>query len=166
MGVAGAFDDEFPTLFLRAFRLAHRMLGDRAAAEDVAADALGLTLARWHRVAPLPHREAWVLRVTGNLALKEAGKRGRRHPPTAVEMASFDDHSALRIALVEALSKLPARQREAVVLRYLSGLTDAEVAAATGVSLGTVKVHVHRGIRALRTALGPTFEEVGLAVDG
>ena len=165
MGVERRFDDEFPALFLRAFRLAHRILGDRAAAEDVAADALAVALARWHRVAPLPHREAWVLRVAGNLAVKAAKKRDRIAPVAVPGAITFDDHSAVRLALADALAQLPARQREAVVLRYLSGLSESEVARLTGVSNGTVKTHLHRGIQALRARLGPTFEEVDLAVD-
>jgi RNA polymerase sigma factor (sigma-70 family) len=166
MGVEAQFEEEFSRLFLRAYRLAYRMLGDREAAEDVAADALAITLARWPRVAPLPHREGWVLRVTGNLAIKAAKKRSRPVPGTALGTTRFDDDSAVRLALAEALAKLPGRQREAVVLRYLSGLSEAEVAALTGVSSGTVKTHLHRGIRSLRERLGPTFEEVDLAVDG
>src|SRR5687768_15176422 len=101
MGVGKTFDDEFPALFLRAFRLAHRMLGDRAAAEDVAADALALTLARWPRVGSLPHREAWVLRVTGNLAVKAAKKRSRPLPFSSPTATAFDDHSAVRLALAD-----------------------------------------------------------------
>jgi RNA polymerase sigma factor (sigma-70 family) len=168
VAVGPRFDDEFPALFLRAMRLAHRVLGDRAAAEDVAADALAITLARWHRVAPLAHREAWVLRVTGNLALRAAKRRTRdlgrsiqeRHPDR------FEDDADVRVALAGALDRLPRRQREVVVLRYLGGFSEAEVAALTGVSRGTVKTHLHRGLANLRGRLGTGFEEVDLALDG
>jgi len=60
----------------------------------------------------------------------------------------------LRIALVQALRRLPRRQREAVALRYLVDLPDREVAAALGVSVGSVKVHLHRGLASLRSSLG------------
>jgi RNA polymerase sigma factor (sigma-70 family) len=164
--VGGDFDEAFPPLFLRSFRLAFRLLGDRAAAEDVAADALAITLARWDRVAPLTYRDAWVLRVTGNLAVKAAKKRSRpTRLPVQPASQTFEDDATLRLALAEALAKLPTRQREAVVLRYLSGLSEADVAALTGVTNGTVKTHLHRGIHALRARLGPSFEEVDLAVE-
>src|ERR1051326_4064513 len=83
---ASSFDDAFPDLIPRAFQLAYRMLGDRGLAEDVAADAMSITLLRWHRVCDLSYREAWVLRVTANLALK-AAKRGRRERSQPVAAA-------------------------------------------------------------------------------
>jgi RNA polymerase sigma factor (sigma-70 family) len=62
------------------------------------------------------------------------------------------------MALVAALRSLPRRQREAVALRYLSGLSDAEVAQSLGVSPSAAKTHVTRGLDALRRQLGPTFD--------
>ena len=61
------------------------------------------------------------------------------------------DHQALR----QALMALPARRREAIVLRYWLGLSEAETAQAMGVSPGTVKSQVSRGL----TALGKALEE-------
>jgi RNA polymerase sigma factor (sigma-70 family) len=65
-------------------------------------------------------------------------------------VAAIDDVVAMRAALVEALCSLPRRQREALALRYLADLPEAEVAAALGVSAGSVKTHLHRGIAQLR----------------
>src|SRR5918995_697204 len=48
---------------------------------------------------------------------------------------------------------LPGRQRDAVVLRYLADLSEADVAAALGCSVGAVKQHTRRGLAALRTSL-------------
>ena len=56
--------------------------------------------------------------------------------------------------MVAALAGLPVRQREALVLRYYLELSEAEMAAAMGVSTGTVKTHLHRGLAALAGALG------------
>ncbi|HVM39476.1 MAG TPA: sigma-70 family RNA polymerase sigma factor, partial [Acidimicrobiia bacterium] len=136
-----AFDDLYP----RAVRVARRMLGDQALAEDVAAEALARAYARWRKVAGLEYRTAWVLRVTTNLALDEL----RRRKPTAeVELSTegAEDVVALRLALAAALRGLPRRQREAVSLRYLADLSEQEVAAALGVAPGSVKTHVHRGL--------------------
>ena len=55
--------------------------------------------------------------------------------------------------LLAALASLPARQREAIVLRYWLDLPEREIAAAMGVSTGTVKSHVSRGLDALGEAL-------------
>jgi len=55
--------------------------------------------------------------------------------------------------LLAALASLPARRREAIVLRYWLDLPEREIAAAMGVSTGTVKSHVSRGLDALGEAL-------------
>jgi RNA polymerase sigma factor (sigma-70 family) len=68
-----------------------------------------------------------------------------------------------RLALVDALARLPRRQREAVALRYLADLTIDDVALTLGVSAGTVKQSVHRALHTLRGQLGselpPILEE-------
>ena len=56
--------------------------------------------------------------------------------------------------MVAAVNRLPRRQREVVALHYLAGLTDDEVAGALGIATGTVKIHVNRGLAALRRTLG------------
>jgi len=58
-----------------------------------------------------------------------------------------------RSAVVAALRTLPGRQREAIVLRYYAGLSDAQIAAAMGVSGRMVKSHTARGMSPLRTIL-------------
>jgi len=144
-----SFDLAFSVLFPRAFRLTYRLLGDRAAAEDAAAEALARAFADWKRVAVLPYREAWVLRVATNVALDQI--RRRKQPVASSPAPSEDeDTQALRVALWAALRALPHRQREIVVLRYIAGLTEGEVAQLLGLSLGTVKTHVSRGRAALR----------------
>src|SRR6516164_5351271 len=83
-----------------------------------------------------------------------------RDTPTAEEVVqdSFVAmHGALvlleRHAVVAALRGLPDRQREAIVLRYYADLSEAEIAAAMGISRGAVKSHTARGMTALRAAL-------------
>lgn len=158
------FDEAFDELFPRAVRLATRLLGDRAAAEDVAAEALARAYARWPKVSGLAYRDGWVLKVTTNLAID----RLRRRPPevSPARSADFEDAVELRLALNAALLTLAPRQRQAVALRYLGGLNDREVAQALGISLGSVKTHIHRGLNGLRARLGAGLEEVApVAVD-
>jgi RNA polymerase sigma factor (sigma-70 family) len=57
-------------------------------------------------------------------------------------------------AVITALRALPARQREALVLRYYADLSEADIAEAMGVSRGAVKSHLSRGIAALKQTLG------------
>ncbi len=156
-GFEQAFDDLFP----RAFKLARRLVGDTDVAEDIAAEALARAYANWPRVSTLEYRDGWVLRVAANLAVD----RVRRHPdviaaPAAPSGPDADDLVVLRVALVAALGSLPRRQRQAVALRYLGDLSDGEVAVALGISVGSVKTHIHRGLGALRRRLGPGMEEV------
>jgi RNA polymerase sigma factor (sigma-70 family) len=154
----GSFEAAFDELFPRAVRLANRLLGDRAAAEDVAAEALARAYARWSKVGGLPYRDGWVLKVATNLAID----RLRRRPPdlTPPPAEVFEDAVHVRLALNAALLTLAPRQRQAVALRYLGGLSDKEVALALGISLGSVKTHIHRGLNGLRTRLGAGLEEV------
>jgi RNA polymerase sigma-70 factor (sigma-E family) len=163
-GAGEGFEEAFDELFPRAVRLAHRLLGDRAAAEDVAAEALARTYARWRKVSGLPYRDGWVLRVTTNLAID---RLRRRAPEVLPEPAGdFEEAVELRLALKAALLTLAPRQRQAITLRYLGGLSDREVAQALGISLGSVKTHIHRGMSGLRSRLGAGWEEVvPVAVD-
>lgn len=154
----------FDRLFPRAFRLARRMLGDVAKAEDVAAEALARAYAQWPRVSRLPHCDAWVMKVAANLAIDQV----RRHPPPVQPAATTEaeDLVTLRLALAAAMTSLPRRQRQVVTMRYLGEMSEAEVAVALGISSGSVKTHVHRGLAALRDRLGPNIEEVvPVAVD-
>jgi DNA-directed RNA polymerase specialized sigma24 family protein len=79
IATSDGFDDAFPRLYTGALRLALRMLGDRAGAEDVAAEAMARTYASWHKVRHLSYLDAWVLRTTSNLALDALRRRGSGH---------------------------------------------------------------------------------------
>ncbi len=161
-GQDDGFEEAFDDLFPRAVRLAHRLLGDRAAAEDVAAEALARAYARWGKVGSLPYRDGWLLKVATNLAID---RLRRRSPEVMPEPAGdFEDGVELRLALNAALLTLAPRQRQAIALRYLGGLSDREVAQALGISLGSVKTHIHRGLNGLRSRLGAGLEEVAPVV--
>ena len=105
-----------------------------------------------------------MLRVATNLAL-DAAKR-RRPRAVAVEPLDPEEAAVLRLAMLEALQALPRRQREVLALRFLSDLSEADVAAALRISAGSVKTHTSRGLATLRQRLGGDFEEVPLAVNG
>jgi RNA polymerase sigma factor (sigma-70 family) len=162
VGAHESFEEAFDTLFPRAEHLAYRILGDRAAAEDVAAEAMARTFLHWRRVSRLPHRDGWVLRVATNVAIDTY----RRRPPEAMATAPVDvaDAATLRVSLCAALAVLPSRQQAVIALRHFEGMTDQEVALALGLSLGTVKTHARRGTAALRRRLGE-FQEVPLVTD-
>ena len=151
------FDVAFDRLLPRAEGMARRLLGDPFEAQDIAAEALTRAFARWPTLGGADHRDGWVLRVTANLCID----RLRRHAPDPAAAVSSDanDATLLRMALVEALRSLPRRQRQVIVLRYFSDLSEAEVAAALRVRVGTVKTHHHRALQALQERLGERTDE-------
>jgi RNA polymerase sigma factor (sigma-70 family) len=127
------------------------MVGSREDARDIAQEAMARAFSHWRRASRYP--EAWVSRVTANLAI-DLLRRGGRVRPLRLETA--DDHGPLvaqRLELVRALQGLPRRQREVVVMRYLADLPEALVATELGCSPGSVKQHASRGLAALRLAL-------------
>ena len=163
MGAEAEFDEAFDSLFPRAERLAFRILGNWAAAEDAAAEALARAYANWRKVGLLPHRDGWVLRVATNVAIDI--HRRRQPVPEPAEVPDVEELTAMRVALAAALSALPRRQQVVIALRYLEGMSEPEVAATLGLSLGTVKTHARRGAETLRARLGEDFQEVSLATD-
>ena len=154
------FTAVFRDLYPQAYRVAFRLLGDRAAAEDAAAEAFARTYADWERVRGLPYRAAWIMKVAGNVSLNVlARKPPTLAPPRTVEE---EDATATRMALISALAALPRRQQEAIVLHHLAGLPEAEVAAVLGVAPNTVKTHLKRGLHSLRGS--PVWATRGIRV--
>lgn len=150
MKVPPEFDQEFRELYPRAFGLAYRVLGNRAAAEDVASETMARALMRWDRL-DADRRPGWILKVASNLAIDLLRKKGHTLETGVIDL---EDGTALRVALAAAMAKLPRRQRETIALRYLSDLSEAETARALGIGVGSVKTHTHRGLAALRAQFG------------
>jgi RNA polymerase sigma-70 factor (sigma-E family) len=147
-----SFELAFADLYRLAYRVSFRILGDRSEAEDIAQETLARATLRWERLHDRP--EGWITRVASNLALDRYRRRRRRPPFPTGPLGIVDDRAVERSDLVTALRRLPRRQREVVVLRYLADFSEADVAAALGCSVGTVKTHGSRGLSALRRHLG------------
>jgi RNA polymerase sigma factor (sigma-70 family) len=150
------FTAAYRPLFSAAARLAWRMTGDAAVAEDIAAEAMARAYARWPEVHKLDAPRAWVMRVATNLAIDTVRRRkldARVMPLLAVDDTD-DSHVAediaVRLALVAALGSLPRRQREAIALYYLGGLSEDEVSTSLQITASSVRTHVQRGLSALR----------------
>lgn len=144
----------------RLFRLAARLLGDTAEAEDVLQDCYmrvyeHLDSGRFDPRAPV---EAWLYRVVTNGALDALRARRRRrtlHPTTTEEQTGHDPSSSYdaRLAIRELngwLDGLPAEQRVALVLKELEGLSAAEVGRTMGCSEGAVEQRLVRARAWLR----------------
>jgi RNA polymerase sigma factor (sigma-70 family) len=157
----GAVEDDFAGCFEELYRIAYRaaysVLGDRAESEDCAQEASARALVRWRKVHE--YAPAWVARVSVNLALDRvrATQRANRFRRTADTTSDRFELAARRRDLATALAALPKRQREAIVLRYLVDLPEADTAGAMGCTVGTVKSTVARGLDKLRLELGPQW---------
>ncbi|MCF2532246.1 SigE family RNA polymerase sigma factor [Yinghuangia soli] len=139
----------------RLVRIAYLLTGDRHHAEDLAQTALEQAYAGWHRVARSENRDAYVHRILVRCNARRFRKRrvGERLTDAVPEVAAPDAHAGLetRHALLGALAELPARQRAVIVLRYWSDLSEQDVAAAVGCSVGTVKSQASKGLAKLRS---------------
>ena len=136
-------------------KLAVLMVGDQLTAEDVVQDAFLGLYHRWHALQDHEKAFSYVRAsvLNGCRMIYRAKYRGDRicsedpgHAESAEAAAMLGE--AHREVLA-ALRRLPARQREAVVLRYYLDMTEDQAAQAMGVSRGTVKSATSRGIAAL-----------------
>lgn len=148
-------------------RLAVVMLGDRAAAEDVVQDAYCGLYRRWQHLDDPGKALAYLRSAVLNgcrTQLRARSRAYRSRAATAASQASAaSGASAASVASAEedvllaeehrevliALRGLPPRQREALVLRFYLGLAEPDIAAAMGVSAGTVKSTTSRALAAL-----------------
>lgn len=157
----------------RVYGFAARLLGDRAEAEDVAQEAM---LRLWRVAGEWRAGEAqlssWLYRVTVNLCTDRQRARMRRRTEALDEVAEPSDgrpdaEAAMMQreradALQAALASLPDRQRQAVVLRHIEGLTNPEIAAILEVGIEAVESLTARGKRALTAALAGQKPALGL----
>ena len=152
-----------------------RLLGDPAEAEEVTQEAM----ARLWKMAPDwdaargAQARTWLYRVTANLCTDVRRRRARAVPLDAVAepvdpgagAAGALQARARLAALQAALMTLPERQRQAVVLRHLEGLSNPEIAAVMEIGVAAVESLTARGKRALEAALAGRREALGFDDD-
>jgi len=160
------------------YALAYAVVGERADAEEVVADAFGQA---WRTAATFdPARgrvAAWLSAITRTRALDLVRARGRRirmlakaailddgglaapvTPPAEAPDRHAERGEARRL-VVRALAELPEPQRRVIELAYFGGLSQTEIAAELQEPLGTVKTRIRTALEKLRTALGPLLSE-------
>jgi RNA polymerase sigma-70 factor, ECF subfamily len=155
-----AFDQLYQRSGRRLVGQLYAATGDLGDAQDVVQEAFVRAWLRWEQVAAYENPEAWVRRVAMNLAVSR-WRRTRRLVFGAHTDRVSSEPAALgeQVALVDALRSLPARQRQAVVLHHLGGLSVVEVAVELNVPEGTVKSWLSRGRSALAVALGEGVDD-------
>ncbi len=149
-------------------RVAALLTGSAAEAEDLVQTSLVKLYRAWPRLdLASASPDAYLRTIIVNTRRSWWQTRWRRESPTASVPDRPDpaegggdpaDRQALGSLVRSALAALPRRRRAVLVLRYLEDLPEAEVASLLGCSVGTVKTHAHRGLRALRGSLGDLGE--------
>ncbi len=156
----------------RIYRLAWRMLGNNADAEDVTAEVLVQVVRKLDTFRGESALTTWLHRVTANAALALRRKRATRRERQDAEAVGVRPgrptspdpvQQALRCELARlieaATARLPAPYREVFVLADIEGLPNAAVSQRLGLSLPAVRSRLHRARLMMRQALAPHFGE-------
>jgi RNA polymerase sigma-70 factor (ECF subfamily) len=152
---------ELADLYRREYRrvvaLAYGLSGSRSAAEELAQEGFLAAHRSWDRIAGYEDPGGWVRRVVANRAVSQVRRRvaeakaltrvGAR-PVLPTELAAHDAE------FWREVRRLPTRQAQAVALHYLEDRPIDEIARILDISPETVRVHLHRGRKALAEALG------------
>ncbi len=148
-------------------RLSVLLVRDAGQAEEVVQDAFVELHRRWARLEDPERAPAYLRRTVVNRSRSALRHRGvvQRHLARQrdVETMPGADEPALadsrRRGVLDALQRLPRRQREVLALRYYLDLSEAEIAETLGISRGAVKSHASRGAAALRPLLAAHVQE-------
>ncbi|MEO6365207.1 MAG: sigma-70 family RNA polymerase sigma factor [Luteimonas sp.] len=147
------------SLYVRFARVVHGVLlgyVQHADADDLTQDVFQTALQRLSELREPAAFPGWLLRIARNAALN----RLRQARVVEIDAASMVDGSAgpdTRLEAQQALAairNLPEAYRETLMLRLVEGLSGPEISARTGLTPGTVRVNLHRGMGLLRRALG------------
>jgi len=153
--VTEIYDGEYKSLVRLAVLLVH----DVPTAEEVVQDAFEAMHTALRRLRDSEKALSYLRQAVVNKSrsvLRHRTVVDKNAPKPAPDEPSAE-HAAMalieRTAVVAALRALPERQREAIVLRYYADFSEADIAAAMGISRGAVKSHTARGMTALRSIL-------------
>jgi RNA polymerase sigma-70 factor (sigma-E family) len=151
---AAAVGDLYQATAIGLIRLAHVILGDRQAAEDVVQDAFCNLFRRWDHLSHVDGAEYYVRVAVVNACRSVLRRRAVRkrlvlyevpEPSVEASVLGNEEHDEL----IRAVELLPPRQQEALVLRYYLDLPYEEIATLMGISLGTVRSTTHRALDTL-----------------
>ena len=160
LGDRGAFG----LLYRRYARMVHGLLLGRVpqtAAEDLVQDVFLLALARLGSLRDASRFGGWLAAIARNRAMDfhRQSQRAAEFREEAPEQAA-ENHPALRgrqaeaVAILDAICTLPEAYRETLILRLVEDMTGPEIAERTGLTHGSVRVNLHRGMQQLRKILG------------
>jgi RNA polymerase sigma-70 factor (ECF subfamily) len=160
----------FGRLYERYARLIHGVLLAKVpvgAADDLVQDVFLRALRRLSTLRESGSFGAWLAAIARNLAndyhrrslpeeplADDATEHRVSHEEARVQTRTAEDASSAA-AILDAIRSLPDAYRETLILRLVEGLTGPEIAARTGLTHGSVRVNLHRGMEQLRAKLSP-----------
>ena len=130
------------------------VVGSLQPAEDQVAEAFAKAWASWRKVRRHPAPRAWVVRTAQNTGASWWRRRRREQPQANHDVTAPGDlGDGLDATLLTALWRLPPRQREVIALRIFLDLDTDTIARQLGIEAGTARMHLSRGVTALRREL-------------
>jgi RNA polymerase sigma-70 factor (ECF subfamily) len=148
----------FESLYTRYSRVVHAILLGRMAASDVDDVVQDVFITAYQKLAMLREPAAfagWISRIARNRA--EDWRRGvleRMELDRKTATSASQDDAVDAARALAAIRALPAAYRETLMFRLVEGMSADEIALRTGLTSGSVRVNLHRGMRLLREALG------------
>jgi RNA polymerase sigma-70 factor (ECF subfamily) len=145
----------FAELYRRFHRAVHGVVLARvpyAEAGDLVQETFAIALERLAQLADASAFPGWLMAIARNRAVDHA--RGKKPTEELMDVAIPAPRSAEVAQALAALRALPEAYRETLILRLVEGLSGPEIAEQTGLSAGSVRVNLHRGMKLLRERLG------------
>lgn len=150
----------FAELYRRFHRAVHGVVLARVAyrdAADLVQDVFAAALERLPQLGEPAAFPGWLLAIARNKAIDHL--RGQRPTDELTELAVQAPRAAEVAQVLAALRALPEAYQETMILRLVEGMSGPEIAEQTGLSPGSVRVNLHRGMKLLRERLGIASEE-------
>jgi RNA polymerase sigma-70 factor (ECF subfamily) len=166
-----AFDTLVRRYYPRVLGLCRKMLNSRETAHDAAQESMLRAYRKLHLYDPSRRFSAWLMTLTARLCVS-LGQRSQREPEPWEEVGESDgsladvadgpaevaEKAQVAVRVAEAVRSLPDLYKPVCVLRHVEGLSYQEIAEATGLPIGTVKVHLFRAKKHLREQLADLAE--------
>jgi RNA polymerase sigma-70 factor (ECF subfamily) len=156
----------FGRLYDRYARMVHGVLLAKVPlgeVDDLVQDVFVLALRRLSTLREIGSFGAWLAAIARNLAM-DYHRRAAPEDQLTADLSENDtehpmtngEHEGAAAAILEAIRSLPEAYREPLILRLVEGMTGPEIATRTGLTPGSVRVNLHRGMQQLRERLSPS----------
>ena len=153
---AAGDEDAFATLYADYVRVVHAILLGRVPRRDVDDLVQDVFLSAYRRMADLRDPAAfgaWIATIARNRATDHM-RQTREQVALPEELPGGDAIDTETFAVLEVVRRLPEAYRETLLMRLVEGMSGQEIADRTGLSAGSVRVNLHRGMKLLREQLG------------